>query len=112
MTEHQAEYALDIVDGAHSRAIKVMGVVIVALVVVLALTIVIFTSALRRNNEKWLEYLSQYDVAVTTTEYTQDGAGLNLIGDRNGVNYYGAEVENDDADEDEEIPDAGEGDAG
>lgn len=36
-------------------------------------------------------YLNQYD--FESYEYTQDGEGLNIIGDRNGVGFYVAESE-------------------
>ena len=40
-------------------------------------------------------YLNQYDYQSYTEEYayTQDGQGLNIIGDRNGVDFYVAEDE-------------------
>lgn len=37
-------------------------------------------------------FLNQYNFSSETTEYTQDGQGLNIIGDENGVNY-GADTE-------------------
>jgi len=36
-------------------------------------------------------YLNQYD--FESYEYTQDGEGLNIIGERNGVDFYVAESE-------------------
>lgn len=47
------------------------------------------------SNAGWLWYMSQYDYTgeEISYDYSQDGAGLNIIGDRNGVDYYGAEVD-------------------
>ena len=43
----------------------------------------------------FLIYLNQYDFA--SYEYEQDGQGVNIIGDRNGVEYLGADFENPNA---------------
>lgn len=43
------------------------------------------------SNIAWIIYLSQYD--CYSAEYSQDGEGVNIIGDENGVDYYGAEAE-------------------
>jgi hypothetical protein len=37
-------------------------------------------------NQKWLDYISEYDFADYS--YTQDGKGLNILGDGNGVEWY------------------------
>lgn len=42
-------------------------------------------------NKYWIDFIREYD--FSTYEYTQDGRGLNLIGDNNGVEYYGSEIE-------------------
>lgn len=44
-------------------------------------------------NVSWLLYINQYD--FEDYEYTQDGTGVNIIGDSNGVGYYGAEVDSE-----------------
>lgn len=36
-------------------------------------------------------YLNQYD--FESYEYSQDGAGLNIIGDRNGVDFNGSSLQ-------------------
>ena len=46
---------------------------------------------LKLCNVSWLIYINQYD--FEDYEYTQDGTGVNIIGDSNGVDYYGAEVD-------------------
>ena len=38
-------------------------------------------------NAYWLDFISQYDFDCDT--YTQDGRGINIIGDGNGVTDYG-----------------------
>lgn len=42
------------------------------------------------SNLAWLYAWTQYD--YESTEYTQDGAGLNIIGDGNAGITYGAEI--------------------
>lgn len=40
-------------------------------------------------NQHWLDYLAEYDFSGETYEYSQDGRGLNIMGDNNGVDYNG-----------------------
>lgn len=47
-------------------------------------------------NKYWLDFISEYEFEGYSYEYTQDGKGLNIIGDNNGVNGYGPESESDD----------------
>jgi hypothetical protein len=54
---------------------------------------------IEKNNQRWISYLEQYDFA--SYESSQDGEGLNILGDRNGVNYYGPEVEGEHQDAEE-----------
>lgn len=42
------------------------------------------------SNIAWLWYINQYDFA--DYEYEQDGQGVNIIGNGNGVGAYGAEA--------------------
>lgn len=44
-------------------------------------------------NRYWIDYLREYDFEGNSYEYSQDGKGLNIIGDGNGVTSYGPEVE-------------------
>lgn len=53
--------------------------------------IVIFAS-----NAVWLWYVSKYD--FESYDYSQDGEGVNIIGDGNGVDYNGAKDESAKAD--------------
>lgn len=46
------------------------------------------------SNGIWIWYLNQYEYYIETTSYEQDGSGLNLIGDRNHLNY-GSEIYED-----------------
>ena len=57
------------------RHIKRLWIALLAAIVALVLTVGIFI---------W--YLNQYD--FTSYDYQQDGEGLNIIGDGNGVDYY------------------------
>lgn len=40
-------------------------------------------------NKYWLDYLSEYDFSADVYEYSQDGRGLNIMGDNNGVEVSG-----------------------
>lgn len=40
-------------------------------------------------NKYWLDYLSEYDFSGDVYEYSQDGRGLNVMGDNNGVEVSG-----------------------
>lgn len=46
-------------------------------------------------NRYWIDYLREYDFEGYSYEYSQDGRGLNIIGDGNGVTTYGPEIEGD-----------------
>lgn len=84
------QYTLDIINSMHEHTEARLWKVIIALIVVIALMAGVFV---------W--YISQYDIVANSTEYTQDGAGLNIIGERNGAYINGAKVQNNDG-----IPDA------
>lgn len=53
--------------------------------------IIILIIALVGSNMAWLAAWNSYD--FESYEYTQDGQGVNIIGDGNGVDYNGAEAE-------------------
>lgn len=47
-----------------------------------------------QKDQEWLDYLSQYDFTAEITEVQQDGEGVNICGDGNGVNYGAENQEN------------------
>lgn len=51
---------------------------------IVELAIIVLMAAL------FIWYLNQYDF-TGTMEVQQDGKGINIVGDRNGGNFYGAE---------------------
>ena len=59
----------------------------------LIIVIIITVSMLFATNAIWLYVWSLYD--TTVYDYTQDGQGVNIIGDENEVKQNGAETEND-----------------
>lgn len=73
-----ARFNIEAATAILERIIKRLWLVIILLV------ILFFAS-----NGAWLLYLSQYDVEIYGETYTQDGSGLNIIGDRNGVIFDG-----------------------
>lgn len=40
-------------------------------------------------NRYWIDYLGEYDFSGDVYEYSQDGRGLNIMGDNNGVEVSG-----------------------
>lgn len=52
------------------------------------------------SNIAWILYINSFD--MVSYEYTQDGAGVNLVGDGVGVNY-GTTVESNGTQEKEEV---------
>lgn len=73
-----------------------MGVTIKRLTItVIVLAVIALGEAvlLYLNNAAWLHYIEQYD--FESYEYTQDGQGVNVIGDGNGVDYNGAEIDSE-----------------
>lgn len=68
-------------ESAMVRAERTLKKVIIALIVAVAL--------LFASNMIWLYVFSQYD--FESYEYSQDGEGVNIIGDHNGVDYNGPE---------------------
>lgn len=82
--EDNQRYALDIIQGMADRTIKRLWYVVLALILVIALETGVFV---------W--YLSQYDFYDYSEEVTQDGQGLNIIGDRNGVMFDGSALSQD-----------------
>lgn len=40
-------------------------------------------------NQHWIDYLSEYDFSGESLEITQDGRGVNIYGDQNGVDFNG-----------------------
>lgn len=69
-------------ESAQARNERTVKRLVVALIVAIAL---IFAS-----NAAWLYAWMQYDYTSeeTVTEYTQDGEGLNIIGNRNTAGIY------------------------
>lgn len=51
------------------------------------------------SNFIWLAYINQYD--FESYEYSQDGQGLNIIGNENGVEWHGAKVDSQEKNEEE-----------
>lgn len=88
--KNSTQYTLDIINSMHEHTEARLWKVIIALIVVIALMAGVFV---------W--YISQYNFVATSTEYTQDGAGLNIIGERNGAYINGTKVQNSDS-----LPDA------
>lgn len=53
------------------------------------IALIVAVALLFASNMIWLRVFSQYD--FESYEYSQDGQGVNIIGDGNGVDYNGPE---------------------
>ena len=67
----------------HDRNIKRLAVVIV---ICIALLVV--------SNLAWLYAWNQFDYVDESYDYTQDGRGINIIGNDNEAGQYGTEIDN------------------
>jgi hypothetical protein len=84
ITENKPDIPYIVFEGEMARSerhIKRLWTALIVCLTVIAINIVGF-----------LWYLSQYD--YTTVDYEQDGTGVNIVGDSNGVDYNGTESEN------------------
>lgn len=70
-------------EGSMARAERIIKRLIIAVVLEILLIVA--------SNGAWLWYINQYD--FMTYEYSQDGRGINIIGDSNGVDRNGSAVE-------------------
>jgi hypothetical protein len=73
---------VELLNDSHKATVKRLWILVLVLVVLIAGT-----------NLVWLYEWSQYD--YETTEYIQDGRGINIIGDDNDTRQYGTESENE-----------------
>jgi hypothetical protein len=60
------------------------------------IALIVAITAIFACNAIWIWYINQYD--FTSYEYQQDGQGVNIIGDRNGVMQYGTTAESESTD--------------
>ena len=65
------------------------------------IALVVAVALLFASNMLWLWAWTQYEYVGETTTYTQDGEGVNIIGDDNGVNYPAERTNPDDQAEDQ-----------
>lgn len=79
-------------EGEQARSERHIKRLIIALVVTILL--------LFGSNALWIWYMSGFD--IETYDYTQDGVGVNIIGDRNGVDYDVSAISDKEDDTEEE----------
>lgn len=75
---------------AHESAMARNERTVKRLVIAIATSIVLLFLA----NAAWLWAWLQYDYESSETVYTQDGEGLNIIGDGNEAEIYGSDSQN------------------
>lgn len=71
-----------------SHTVKVLSRCLVFLTLAFLAVVAAFLLYIHQKDKEWLDFLSQYDFEGYS--YSQDGEGVNIMGDNNGVNY-GAE---------------------
>ena len=80
-------------EAAQVRAERIIKRQSIAIVIIAVLEIVgVFLTAYLID-KGWRDYLSES--TVESIDYTQDGKGVNIIGDSNGVDYNGAKDESE-----------------
>ena len=79
-------------EGEQARNERTVKRLIIALVI--AVLLIFATNAL------WIWYMSGFD--IETYDYTQDGVGVNIIGNRNGVDYNVPEISGSEDDTEKE----------
>ena len=95
MEEQNQRYMLDLIEGHADRANRRLFILLIVVIGLWFATIGLFI---------W--YLNQYDFESYSTEYTQDGHGVNIFGSGNGVDFNGAEIKGS---EEGEAPEVGDG---
>lgn len=81
-------------EAKHERTVK-------RLIIAVILTVILLFA----SNISWLIYISSYD--YVSYEYSQEGEGLNIVGDSNGVTLSESKIEDQSAPE--EKPEQGQG---
>ena len=74
-----------------SHIVKVMAAIITVLIIAIVAVVAAFLWHIHTKDKEWLDFMEQYD--FESYDYEQDGKGVNIIGNSNGVDYYGAETE-------------------
>lgn len=69
----------------HERDRRRLVIALVIAMLLLAGWAVTETVLRHAEHRDWLKFMGQYD--FEEYEYVQDGQGVNIIGDKNGVNY-------------------------
>lgn len=95
MNENRVQVDLVVFESVMARNERQLKRMWVALII-MAVVVVVTVSALIMQHKYYLDYLSQYDFESESYayEYSQDGEGLNIIGDSNEVTGHGTESEN------------------
>lgn len=95
MNENRIQVDLVVFESTMARNERQVKRMWVALIV-MAFLVLAAMGALLLQHKYYIDYLSQYDFESTAYEYeySQDGEGLNVIGDNNGVTEYRTESTN------------------
>ena len=74
------------------RQVRRQGIAIIVISVVAIISIFLTAYLIDKG---WREYFSECD--ITNYDYAQDGEGVNIVGDRNGVDYVNGAKSKDQA---------------
>lgn len=94
-------YLWDTEQAKHERTVTrfIKAIIVLSLVIVVMLGVIfLMHRSVVKTNQNWLDYIAQFD--FEDYGYQQDGRGVNIIGDMNGVDYqnYGTDVESSETD--------------
>lgn len=94
MEKEQRDVSFWVYESSQHRSDKIIHKLIIALLIAVGL--------LFASNALWLCAWCQFDYSAEEKIFTQDGAGVNIIGSRNGVDYGAASEDTNEAQDEEE----------
>ena len=77
---------------AQAKSERTIKRLTIGIIVISILSIIVIFLSNYFIDKGWRDYFSSCD--IQNYEYEQDGKGVNIVGDQNGVDYNGAESEN------------------
>lgn len=79
-------------EAAQARADRAIRRKDITIIIIIVISIVSLSLTAYLIDKGWRDYFSECD--IVNYEYAQDGEGVNIVGDSNGVDYNGATSKN------------------
>lgn len=76
-------------EAAMARAERTIKRLTIGIILITILSILAIWGATYTIDKGWRDYFSECD--ISSYDYSQDGGGVNIVGNSNGVDYNGAE---------------------